>query len=521
MIQIPDPARIITLLASLEGNGDAASSAAQLFWIFWHEAKDFSLHADWLAEAERITGGQRERWTTSEMAHLMSLDFRDPGALIENVWSRVVALETLFDRPYEPDADRNFEVLVAYIHVAAAKAVALKRRDGYFEDVRYLINRVWATSKLLDAQGARYSVDPDLPLISAYLTSAVLAVDMFTIRTVDAEYEDALNTLAEGLRVLYWSNARLDEAVKSSKIGPASASGKVENQHASPLLVSWLELAKLNVRMLHELPFEPRVVIACCEQLKSDARVTDAVQLEKDFRLLGSHSASVDDDTDFDVYQWEEFWNRALGWVEAQLSSGEFKDIIREREDERAEERLRKYFFGLAEWERIPSRAKRSLVDADRKWLSSQAGRPEAIFNDLRIATEEIVHRAFWTPLVTWYESSHSDEEARRLHGRLAWEPGKQPDLFVLERLCHSQEMEDFLISLNTEVGDRRFICEQLPSDMRRLREARREAEHMLGRTWELRQASELFGSFLGIGRGGILPRLLDVSSRLDRPFSP
>ena len=96
MIDLPHVPRLITLVMQLERSEEVSSGTAELYWSFHRESHDFASLKEWLSDALRITEGDRQRWTTAEMANLMALGFRDPEALINKVWSRVAALEARF-----------------------------------------------------------------------------------------------------------------------------------------------------------------------------------------------------------------------------------------------------------------------------------------------------------------------------------------------------------------------------------------------------------------------------------------
>lgn len=105
-----------------------------------------------------------------------------------------------------------------------------------------------------------------------------------------------------------------------------------------------------------------------------------------------------------------EYWQHALGWVEAQLQPSELRNLLNEREDQLAEQRLRTYFFGEVLWAKLPERARRSIISADRDWFNGSVARIEAILNELQIATTELLIIGLWNPLEEWIKRNNTEQ---------------------------------------------------------------------------------------------------------------
>ena len=124
---------------------------------------------------------------------------------------------------------------------------------------------------------------------------------------------------------------------------------------------------------------------------------------------------------------WYVYWQRAVGWAEAQLTPDQLRDLREEQEDKRAEDRLRAYFFDEAQWDALPERARDELLLADKAWMSANRVRPSlgrSIPNGLRKATEHILEQYLWDPLVKWADEKEQANldfrELRRIQKKLA-----------------------------------------------------------------------------------------------------
>ncbi len=110
------------------------------------------------------------------------------------------------------------------------------------------------------------------------------------------------------------------------------------------------------------------------------------------------------------------YWMEAQGWLRgSKLEPGELRDELRREEDEKAEQRLRKYFFDNAQWGALPERARSSLVEADRVWYSHRLGNPGAVLGHIQKAVEEVLFDLFKTKrlndFVRSLESGNMDED--------------------------------------------------------------------------------------------------------------
>ncbi len=216
---------------------------------------------------------------------------------------------------------------------------------------------------------------------------------------------------------------------------------------------------------------------------------------------------------DGDGKYWEPtlFWQRANWWAESQLDASELRQWRMEREDQAAERRLETYFFDDESWRSLSERARSSLVNADRDWFSGANTRSEALLNELKIATEEILLHGLWDSLDRWVAGPGRERKDIQvfldLKAALA-KAGLTPDLNHYEQLCRTAVAGAFLKRNGATGTERRWFAQQLPKRLRKLRNARRRAEHETASTWPRAQLKEFVAEFLGIGQPGIIPRL-------------
>ncbi|MDP2952247.1 MAG: hypothetical protein Q8O76_02880, partial [Chloroflexota bacterium] len=207
------------------------------------------------------------------------------------------------------------------------------------------------------------------------------------------------------------------------------------------------------------------------------------------------------------------FWHVAQGWAEAQLSPSDLRELLKETEDEAAKKRLKTYFFEGELWNQMPERAQRGLVDADRAWHSTRAGRIEAIFNDLQVATESLCYACIWEGLRSG-KGKQSILDFVRRDAELQ-EGRRNPTLADHAWVCRQPFFKEFMAAHNLAQGEREFLTHELPSALDELRRLRDVAQHDPKRTWRKEEVTPIFKRFLGIGQEGVLPRLAGVQRKI------
>ena len=137
----------------------------------------------------------------------------------ESVLTKLSEAEAANRIAYEPDTEAPSDSLNTYIHVAAAKAILLKRRDNtYSDDVRQtLVDSFralnWFGSVLLDGWSLPtvqsylwdYGENNDLLLFQSKFSIAAVTslifVEMFQLNRIDRNYAEAFHLCAQGLGI--------------------------------------------------------------------------------------------------------------------------------------------------------------------------------------------------------------------------------------------------------------------------------------------------------------------------------
>ena len=218
----------------------------------------------------------------------------------------------------------------------------------------------------------------------------------------------------------------------------------------------------------------------------------------------------------YELLTWGEFWRHAQAWSSAQLSPSQLMKMHDREEKDAAKRRLENYCFG-DDWLIVPQRAQRALVSADKAWNSKEVGRIEAIFNELRIATEEMCSQYIWRPLGNlksgeWFPEMDMFEQRRQEMEDKNLDPDIRDFIWTFEqKFCR-----EFLAQRNLASCETQFLTEELPAISRQLMDTRRNiAEHKLDKVAQRDAVEEVFKKFLGIGQPGILPALARIAHKL------
>ena len=181
----------------------------------------------------------------------------------------------------------------------------------------------------------------------------------------------------------------------------------------------------------------------------------------------------------------------------------EYQAQIRERE---SETRLRLYFFGKT-WDSLPAKARAALISADREFENPRGRRP-IIFDHLRHAARATMVESLWKPYREFLRGKAAGglkDISDLLQVRQIIEDDQsEPDLAPLVK---SPYFDEFLA---TFIEDTKFV-RTLPKKLLDLNDWANKVshEHHWGYKGFESQIRETYAEFLGIGRNGILPRLM------------
>lgn len=354
----------------------------------------------------------------------------------------------------------------------------------------------------------------------------------FSMLKADGQYEGALVALSEAVRRFREQNN--SAAVREALVG---ADEDVDDDGSS--LERWLLATLWPASTQPPWPWlarlDPYHPVACFEAIRAGEHASELPALShacielaawEDWRCdwergqwdnydWDNEPCSDDDAADGEAHvefldKLPEFWRVASGWVDAQLSPSDLRKALQEREDEAAERRVQRYFFGEQLWAQLPERARRSLTSADRDWFSAGRARKESILNELRIAAEELLFHGLWIPLCRWRDADRSPfptqefDEMRSELGQLR----HQPASIHFEKVCRMEMTKIMVKEWGISEDERRWLLQRLPKALWALRLKRGLAEHeWSGQSTEM-ELRDLFSEFVGVGREGVLRRL-------------
>ena len=444
--------------------------------------------------------------------------------------------------PYEPDSDdsKNLIELATELHVAAARSFRIKQagEDGLSEEFVSTLNAIERTMKRIkiavnSIEDQSYSGNPAIAT-SAEAIWAIVQVELSHVSRSYGNYADAIHYLdqASGSYISALDGCIADplgddgtwrhednawvKVLKRANVAAGDESNvwKQLNEQLTPLNMPLAEAASLFTSLKHS----PSDDLNWKQIAEDCAGLAYLPQLEWEVFSGVENQETIEDDEGFDI-SWSEFWRHAEAWATAQLSPSEYRKMRNQDEKEAAERRLRKYFFGSS-WSSLPKRAQDALIQADKTWNDKEEGRIEAIFNELRIATEEMCNRYIWQPLENLKSSEWFPEMDKfERHRQEKDDNSHDPNLIGLIWPCEQQFYKKFLAQRKLRSLEIQFLTCDLPKISKKLWYTRRNlAEHKLDKMMQRDAVEEFFKIFLGIGQRGILPELSRIGRKLQSP---
>ena len=254
------------------------------------------------------------------------------------------------------------------------------------------------------------------------------------------------------------------------------------------------------------------------ESIKASSQSdVDWAQVAADCHALATTEfVTWDEDEAWEDYgielNWNEYWQRARGWAEAQLSPSEYRKMREADERDAAENRLKNYFFGGA-WTALPWDAQERLISADVNWNSPQLMARQAILNDLLRAAEAMCYEFIWISLEE--SGEFSLEFLRQKAGIAEDQRSSAPSARGYTLMCGKRFFRDYLQRNKVADEDIEFITQRLPSQIRMLNTYRNQAEHEPRNTTQRNVIDDRYKTFLGIGKQGMLPELARIGRKL------
>ena len=421
--------------------------------------------------------------------------------------------------------------LITFIHIAAARAFHIKRRQGGGLDEVALdclreVDRAMLRLRILDRSERGISEvlnqDPAQTfLLSTYAVGAKALAEIGSVQHREGNYVEAMRYIAWAVYEASYAAARYvaDEiytAESDLKGLPLATScslkdyltkglGNISHREIASVWLklketsqpgSWEQVARDCNSMLaaYELSYE-------YSYYDDNNPVPGTLDWFEDFTVAGGHSLS-----------WTEFWYGAKVWASAQLSPSEYRKMREEDKKSESESRMRTYFFG-EDWAMLPDRAKDRLITADILWNSPANIAWEAVLNDLRIAMEDMCQHFLWQPLVS-NNAGVSPALLDLLKQGLKIQ--ERPGIANCINVCKDPDFADFLKRRKASPQDIQFLTNALPSAMGWLRQSRNTAEHE-SYSWPRDEVRPYFNKFLGVNEPGVLPQLARIGRQLRR----
>ena len=540
---------LLVTIKHLEAEENPVQNAFDLFWTFC----DASLSPDEFKKRldqvrEELTERGSPLYIDPEIDVIMGKALADNEKVVREVIARLDVLCEAKRLTISEGDTGDVQALYVSAHLESARLIRLLNWHGVSDESKSALKVAAETQSrcekaLGDYQNAPWPAiySPSLKALSSFFDAS-----RFHIQKSEGDYEEALASVAKAVEMFQETRIlllphRYKWASTYEEVWPYTI---IQRLHQS---ASWMDLLDAQavadcfeaVRSGGRIKDRQRFASTCQRLLnfstetpwlkpKQELGVSDVLQSYMqqpnssqpiDWQSPWQTPIQVRELRDGDGKYWEPtlFWQRANWWAESQLDPSELRQWHIEQEDQAAERRLGAYFLDDRSWESLSERARSSLVNADRDWFSRANARSEALLNELKIATEEILLHGLWEPLDRWITGPGRERKDREIFLNLKAGLHKNdltPDLSHYERICGTTVTRAFLKKKGVPEIERRWVAEQLPKRLKKLRYARRRAEHETTNRLARSQLKDFVDEFLGIGQPGIIPRLTKVLFR-------
>jgi len=524
----------------MEGGCDDLLNSANLCWLFCNS--DFTLQGFKERIAFEFDNIQKKRgeYLDSEITSLIVKGAKEPEKVVSLLAKRLDALMLKNQVPYAGQIDDPAKVFVS-THLEAACLVSIIEDEGFSNNTREILS-----DALNDLSRCEFAIEvketaslPDYLTVSLKAVGCFLILTRFSIEKQDGEYETALQSFIQAadrlvdLKTLY-HKVQLEELRQfrnhSDRVKPREPAELTDHDylvHSVKSALSWANMAFggfTSLYSVNQIPpwlrtFTFQAPADCFEGIRSQTRVRDSKALASACRRLIEKSQAdppifIGTNSLKDVHSrdWEPdvYWYHALGWTEALLTPSDLRESLQQGEDVAAEKRMRAYFFDDMLWRALPERTRSSLINADRDYFGGANARREAVLNELKVATEEILLHSIWNPLIQWI--LEKDERCSQGHDFILLEERLRrrhhtPTLVDFEKMCIMNITAKFLSIKGFSKKDLVWISKDLPKNLRKLRKERDKAEHE-STEHTYATLSKYFNRYLGIGEPGVLIQL-------------
>ena len=484
---------------------DAGFFNVEEYRNYWLATIEWLTSSDLTSEDEivGIVARIREGITEYEAAH--STMYRSCLELLPDLVSR--------HRPeIRPDGYVLDRDAITYIHLAVGNALMLEnieraKSERYWELIEDALTVI--KTPRTESIPSWYSKRPEIQEsieISVLLVEAYIWANLFHKSFLQNDFEKALECLNEAAALCEEICDENAEAFHQDSLGVFEWMAKRPKDYPA------IQTIEIGAHLIAHIVPAQKAVEAFEGVFKDDQRSTDWDQIAEICRSLGNiwehyrvgvmvQSAITGEYTEAVTY-----WQIARALAEQKISPDAVVDVVRAARDRETETRLRLYFFP-EEWKNMPEKARASLISADREYERADGKRP-IIFDHLRSATRAIIVEKFWKPYHEYLrekaraglkDTRDLDSVKRIIEDELA-----EPDLAPLLKAPYFDEF------LRTTSDDPRFI-RRLPNKLMELNKWANKVshEHHWGYRGFESRVRDTYAEYLGIGRSGILPRLM------------
>ena len=392
----------------------------------------------------------------------------------------------------------------AYIDDDSSMKSVLDRPES--ESIKSLMEQI---SPLAEAD-VQASIDPSLAKIrdacSQVAVQVLVGIHVFKVNAIDGDWRNALQMYAHILDCF-------DSVTAEPEFNEDTSSKR--NWREAYGYKMWDEWDR------HKESLHKEAIEAFTSLRENSSTDTDWSDVYKHVQMVlkAMESELIDPELNHSPY-----WREARGWLEgSKLEPGELRDELRKEEDEKAEQRLKKYFFADDQWSALPERARKRLVEADRVWYSHRYGDPGITLESLKVAVEETLFDLLWKPCFQWIDVSGNRGlevlDVLNISNELK-KQNRNPSLLEFESMVESKGLATYLSTVDVSSENLTFV-QTLRRSLESLRKARTPVAHDNGGSVVTsEQVAPLYKKFLGLGEEGILPRLASIRARLDKRTS-
>jgi hypothetical protein len=350
---LPDAPALLVLLERVENGENPFRDVTELFWLFCtnslspDEFRDRVLY--WInkhLKDEPKGGGFIDR-------NVKGIIFEGPEKVAQILLNRLDAVSEKNRVPYRPgEADDPIRLYI-YTHIEASRLTYFKNSEGYSERTREVLSNALNAFSRCNMAIDDHSNTP-LPVeysISFEAVGSYLYITRFLLQKSESIYEEALDDVLEGI-----SHIQKAQTLISSNVRVV---------YKTNLLVPYRGMSydiRKSAPWMHNLTMQR--IVDCFEAIRKGSKINDAKRLaemcesfigqaneswlydkrSENHLMPWQEDSEISNNVSTEEFYWDnasDYWQNALGWIEAQLTPSTFKEILNERGEQAADKRLR------------------------------------------------------------------------------------------------------------------------------------------------------------------------------------